>query len=345
MQGLMFLFVPKWEKLLDVNVWRKALEQVIYSLSVGGGGLIVFGSYNDFNAKVHVDVLILSVLDLIASLMSSVTIFSVLGAMAYELGIADVSKVVASGPGLAFVAYPEAIARTLPVPHLWSFLFFFMVFTLGLDTLVGAFLGHYVFYLIDVFKFGIGSLMGCFFTCVTVHWVFGVNNFSDMIDFMLGFRPSVLMRVVWACIAPVTLLVGANDGSENRCSDGSAYSSAGGNVNVGAAVVVFVGSLLQWRWPLYAGTIHYPVWALVLGAAVPLVTLAPIVIVALKHVIKLVWNGRGRDILKHHHQWGPGCPEARQRLNEAVRLTREAQRLNTRVTKGSVNIAFDSTDL
>ncbi|XP_047735832.1 sodium-dependent proline transporter-like [Hyalella azteca] len=52
-KGLMFLFVPKWEKLLDVNVWRKALEQVIYSLSVGGGGLIVFGSYNDFNAKVR----------------------------------------------------------------------------------------------------------------------------------------------------------------------------------------------------------------------------------------------------------------------------------------------------
>ncbi|KAA0203036.1 hypothetical protein HAZT_HAZT000328 [Hyalella azteca] len=139
-KGLVFLFVPKWEKLLDVNVWRKALEQVIYSLSVGGGGLVTFGSYNDFNTKVHVDVLILSVLDLMASLMSAVTIFSVLGAMAYELGIDDVSKVVASGPGLAFVAYPEAIARTLPVPHLWCFLFFFMVFTLGLDSLVGALL-------------------------------------------------------------------------------------------------------------------------------------------------------------------------------------------------------------
>ncbi|KAA0203034.1 hypothetical protein HAZT_HAZT000326 [Hyalella azteca] len=96
-KGLVYLFVPKWEKLLDVNVWRKALEQVVYSLSIGGGGLVTFGSYNDFNTKVHIDVLILSVLDLIASLMCAVTIFSVMGAMAYELGIEDVSKVVASG--------------------------------------------------------------------------------------------------------------------------------------------------------------------------------------------------------------------------------------------------------
>ena len=55
--GIKAFFVPKrWDgpnSLSDPQVWRKAAEQMFFSLSVSWGGLIMFGSYNKFNHKVQ----------------------------------------------------------------------------------------------------------------------------------------------------------------------------------------------------------------------------------------------------------------------------------------------------
>lgn len=46
------------------------------------------------------------------------------------------SLALTAGPGLAFIAYPRAVAM-MPFPQLWSVFFFIMIILLGLDSQVG----------------------------------------------------------------------------------------------------------------------------------------------------------------------------------------------------------------
>ena len=52
---------------------------MFFSLSVSWGGLIMFGSYNKFNTRVHIHATLISSLDFVTSLMAGVVVFSILG--------------------------------------------------------------------------------------------------------------------------------------------------------------------------------------------------------------------------------------------------------------------------
>lgn len=69
------------------------------------------------------------------SILCCVIIFGILGNLAYETGTDNIQTTVQGGSGLAFVSYPNAICKFILWPQLFSILFFFMLFTLGLGTI------------------------------------------------------------------------------------------------------------------------------------------------------------------------------------------------------------------
>ena len=72
-------------------------------------------------------------MDTFTSLLSGVTIFAILGNLAHESN-KEIADVVQGGPGLAFISYPEALAKFGIVPQLFAVLFFLMLLTLGVGS-------------------------------------------------------------------------------------------------------------------------------------------------------------------------------------------------------------------
>ncbi|GAB6021394.1 Solute carrier 6 [Chamberlinius hualienensis] len=134
--GIMYFIRPNISKLGETKVWVDAAQQVFYSVGVGFGVHLTFASYNDFHSDCYRGCLITTAINSFTSLFSGLVIFTYLGYMA-ETQNRDISTVATHGPGLVFQVYPEAIA-TLPWSNFWAFIFFFMLITLGMDSIMGG---------------------------------------------------------------------------------------------------------------------------------------------------------------------------------------------------------------
>ncbi|XP_046822012.1 sodium-dependent nutrient amino acid transporter 1-like isoform X2 [Vespa crabro] len=234
--GIIFLFEPTWNKIFDPSVWYAAVTQSFFSLGVCFGAVTMYSSYNNFDHNVSRDCMIVTTMDLCTSLMAGTTIFGILGNLAYEIGSDDISNVVRAGTGLAFISYPEALAKFTTAQQLFSVLFFLMLFVLGIGTIVAfsnviisiikdqfphisqwkisacfcfiSFLGgQYILNLIDYFCGTFIIVILASFEVIAISWIYGIDNFIDDIEFMCGTRPSFYWRLCWGILTPISLLV------------------------------------------------------------------------------------------------------------------------------------------
>ena len=123
----------------------------------------------------------------LTSVFAGFCIFSVLGFLAKELGV-EVSDVVQSGTGLAFIAYPDLVTR-LPWAPFWAILFFSMLFTLGNSSEKGS-LVYYTFP--RRFLLFFSGLDSQFAICETL--------LSGVLDFKPEWRPKKIFVLATICI-------------------------------------------------------------------------------------------------------------------------------------------------
>ncbi|XP_054740386.1 sodium-dependent nutrient amino acid transporter 1 isoform X2 [Anastrepha obliqua] len=117
MDGIIYFFKPQWSELLNPLVWYAAVTQVFFSLAICFGTLITYASYNNFSRNVYKDIVIITTMDSCSSIIAGCITFGILGNLAFKTGAPDVASVVKGGAGLAFISYPDAIAKFEFIPQ------------------------------------------------------------------------------------------------------------------------------------------------------------------------------------------------------------------------------------
>ncbi|RWS26644.1 sodium- and chloride-dependent glycine transporter 2-like protein, partial [Leptotrombidium deliense] len=317
-EGILFYIKPKWHLLGEAKVWGDAAVQIFFALSPAWGGLITLASYNRFHNNCYRDALIVSFSNVATSIFAGFVIFSVIGYLAHELDT-EVGKVVDQGAGLAFMVYPEVVAR-LPVAPLWSFLFFFMLLTLGLDsqfalletvqtalldrfpnlrehkifvlTVVSVFgyLGGLIFTtrggmywleLIDKYAANFSVLLIAIAECLLISWFYGAERFLCDIEKMIGSQPYgwTLYWVFMWRFATPATLL-----------------------------FILIFNWVEYK-PLTSGDYHYPHWANVLGWVIAFVPCIVIILMMIHKYFSADIKGYGlrrfSRLMQPTENWGP----------------------------------------
>lgn len=131
--GLRLFFIPDWSQLWSTDIWLAAFSQVFFSLSLAFGTMVAYGSLKERSSEITKSVIWVAVGNFAVSILSGIVVFGTLGYMALQQGVA-ITEVVAGGPGLVFVVFPEAINLLPALNAVIGVLFFGMLLMLAIDS-------------------------------------------------------------------------------------------------------------------------------------------------------------------------------------------------------------------
>ncbi|XP_048576904.1 sodium-dependent neutral amino acid transporter B(0)AT3-like isoform X2 [Nematostella vectensis] len=151
---------------------------------------------------------------------------------------------ISQGQGLAFIVFTDAINK-MPLAPVWAVMFFLMLITVGIDTEFGMLegvvtpirdmkllpnwkkeyvsglislvicvlgfplvqhSGEYWVQLVDGYCSGIPLLIIALVECIAISYIYGIDRFSDDIQYMTNKPPRFIWKWCWKVISPLAIL-------------------------------------------------------------------------------------------------------------------------------------------
>ncbi len=184
-EGLAFYLAPDWsriEKAGILNVISAAMNQAFFTLSLGIGAMMVFGSYLDNRRNLTGESVFIVGLDTFVALTSGLIIFPACFAFGVQPD---------SGPGLVFITLPN-IFNKMALGSLWGSLFFVFMSCAALSTVI-AVVENIISYSMDVWGWSRKksiAVHGVLLAVLMMPCILGFNVWSDIAPFGKG---SVIM--------------------------------------------------------------------------------------------------------------------------------------------------------
>ncbi|MBN2774942.1 MAG: sodium-dependent transporter, partial [Prolixibacteraceae bacterium] len=173
-EGIKYLFVPKWEAVTFKTVLM-ALGQAAFSLSIGMGTLITYGSYIQKNNNLLGTSSQVALADTAIAILASLMVIPAV----FAFSTTDISEM-SPGPGLVFEVLPN-VFKAMPGGVIFAAVFFFLLAVAALTSTISV-LEVVVAYLKEELKMSRGkaTLIGA--VSISVLGVFATLSFSSMSD-------------------------------------------------------------------------------------------------------------------------------------------------------------------
>ena len=203
-EGLKFYLVPDFGRMMENgigNVIFGAMSQAFFTLSIGMGGMAIFGSYLDKKRSLTGESVNIVILDTFVALVAGLIVIPACFAFGVEP---------AAGPSLVFITLPNIFTQ-MAGGRFWGSLFFLFLFFAALSTIVGVF-ENLVSFGMDLFGFSRNKSVGINIVLIivlSIPCILGFNvlsgiqplgagtNIMDLEDFLVSSNILPLGSVVY----------------------------------------------------------------------------------------------------------------------------------------------------